>query len=120
MWCSDRNTEGQSSDEFIMILIEVKTTAFAISGSYFKFFTAKHKRQLITHQSANKKARLLKSYQAEIFGEKLVTKTKNVPGYADKTLSPDVKSMLCTMHEKEFEFYDKLKTAGGYLRNPQA
>ena len=74
MWCSDRNTEGQSSDEFIMILIEVKTTAFAISGSYFKFFTAKHERQLITHQFANKKARLLKNYQAEIFSEKLVTK----------------------------------------------
>ena len=119
MWCSDRNTEGRSSDEFIMILIEVKTTAFAISGSYFKFFTAEHERQLITHQFANKKARLLKNYQAEIFSEKLVTK-KNIPGYADKTLSPDVKAMLCTRREKEFEFYDKFRTAGGYLRNPRA
>ena len=109
-------TDAMSFDDFVHDVIRDDPPLHARIGSQFRFLTSARKRLLVHHLFAYEDQPQLLRFLEDRFGTPVELKRKNVSPPAEAPLDPDLRRKLRAVRAEEFALYDRLRAAGGHLR----
>lgn len=112
---SQKATSDISFDDFALATIERRPPAYAAIGSQFKFLTSARGDVLVTHLFAYPAQERLMAFLATRFGEEIEVERRNVSEPAETPLSAETEAKVRAARAQDFELYDRLVAAGGYL-----
>lgn len=111
-----RSTSGISFDSFVLALASDTPPEFAQIGSQFRFLTDGQGNVAVDHLFAYEDQPALIAFLSERLGVVIEPQEKNVSPRIPAPLSPTTERTLRKARQDEFELYDRLMAAGGYLR----
>lgn len=111
-----RSTATISFDEFVMAAASDEPPDYARVGSQFDFLTSPKGEVLVDHLFAYENQSGLLAFLENRLQTSITLKRKNVSPPIDAPLSPEVETVLQAARPAEFELYNQLVAAGGYLQ----
>jgi hypothetical protein len=117
----DADTKAKSSahvsfDEFVRAVISDDPPPFAGIGSQYRFLTLADGTVPLHHLFAYEDGDRLLSFFEDRFQRALEFPPRNVSPLVDAPLSPETERALRQARAQEFDLYDRLRDAGGYLQ----
>lgn len=113
---SEFGASGMTFDAFVEAVISDDPPPFAGIGSQYRMLTSRRGALLVHHLFAHEKPLRFRQFLNDRFGEEIELKQKNVSPPADAPLSEPVRRRLREARRAEFDLYDRLIGADGYLR----
>ena len=110
-----RSTQGLSFDDFVRAVIADDPPPYAGIGSQFAFLTNGKRQLLVDHLFAYENQPAFRAFLNERLGEQISFKQKNVSPQMPAPISEPVAAALRTARKAEYDLYDRLIAAGGYL-----
>ena len=105
-----------SFDEFVLAVLSDDPPPYAGIGSQHRFLTLSNGTMPLHHLFAYEEGEKLLNFFEGRFQRDLEFAPRNVSPYVDAPLSPEVEKQLRQARASEFELYDRLRDAGGYLQ----
>ena len=113
-----QSTKGLCFDDFVLDVIAENPPERAKIGSQFTFLSDRRGRVVVDHLFAYDNQPAFLSFLEERLGNSIVLQQKNVSPRMEAPLSDGVSERLRQARRAEFDLYDRLTAAGGYLQKP--
>ena len=110
-----RATIGMTFDAFALAVAQDTPPEFAQIGSQFSFLTDSSGSLLVDHLFAYEAQPAFLDFMMQRLDTEISLKRKNVSPERQATLSADAAVVLRNARAEEFDLYDRLIAAGGYL-----
>lgn len=110
------STRDMTFDDFVLAVIRTPRLPYASVGSQYNFLTLRDGTVPVHHLFDYDEHDRIRSFFESRFEERLEFPVRNVSPFMPTPLSPHVERELRTARAEEFELFEKLREAGGYLQ----
>ncbi|MBW4710315.1 hypothetical protein KX928_21205 [Roseobacter sp. YSTF-M11] len=112
-----KSTKGMSFDDFVMEVASGAPREFARIGSQYAFLSDSNGNLLVDHLFAYERQPRFRNFLSNRLEVPVELPQKNVSPTVDAPLSDEVYRYLRDVRAAEFELYDQLLAADGYLKS---
>lgn len=112
----EHSTADISFDDYVVEVISHDPPPRADVGNQFDFVTRRSGDLMVNHLFAYESQRRLRDFLSQRIGVELEFPLQNVSPMTDAPLSASVEAKLRKARARDFELYERLQAAGGYIQ----